>query len=210
MVETGCKSRNKNQVNSSLPSVGGIVAADFGLDTDAEGYLIDANGDRILDASGRPVHINDVSQDGSGNLIGPDGSILTDANGIPYSYIGGAMPAHEMGEQIMQGQFQQVFFPYDSNHIIPSERSKVEQVADYLRRNGNAKVIVEGHCDERGSRDYNLALGERRALSVRDYLMSLGIDGGRIQTNSYGEEKPLVLGQSEAAYAKNRRAVLVY
>lgn len=103
-------------------------------------------------------------------------------------------------------QFGFVYFEFDSAQVGESERAKVEAVAEYLRGNATVGVIVEGHCDERGSNDYNLALGERRALAVRAYLVNLGIDAGRIQTRSFGEERPAALGHDEASWSQNRRA----
>jgi len=103
-------------------------------------------------------------------------------------------------------EFDSVLFDYDRAQIRPAESGKIEAVADYLRRNSDVGVIVEGHCDERGSNEYNLALGERRALAVRAYLIGLGIDGARVQTKSLGEEQPLDPGHSEEAWRVNRRA----
>jgi len=103
--------------------------------------------------------------------------------------------------------FPPVFFAYDSSQVNPEEAGKCEQVANHLRKGKGAGVIVEGHADERGSREYNLALGERRALAVRDYLISLGVDPAVIQTKSYGEEMPDDMGHDESAWRKNRRAV---
>jgi len=99
-----------------------------------------------------------------------------------------------------------VYFAYDSSSVAPGETYKLQMVAQHLRANPRDVVIVEGHCDERGSREYNLALGERRALAVRGSLISLGISADRIQTRSYGEEMPAVQGFDESAYAQNRRA----
>ena len=103
--------------------------------------------------------------------------------------------------------FPPVYFAYDSSQVNPEEAGKCEEVATYLLKGKGAGVIVEGHADERGSREYNLALGERRALAVRDYLISLGVDPANIQTKSLGEEDPADLGHGEAAWRKNRRAV---
>ncbi len=100
-----------------------------------------------------------------------------------------------------------VYFAYDSSQVSPAEAGKCEQVADYLRKGKGSGVIVEGHADERGSREYNLALGERRALAVRDYLIVLGVDASVIHTKSLGEEMPDDMGHDEAAWRKNRRAV---
>jgi len=105
--------------------------------------------------------------------------------------------------------YEPVYFAYDSSQIDASERSKIEGVAEGLRPKLNAGIIVEGHCDERGSREYNMALGERRALAVRSYLMGLGIDGSRIHTKSMGEECPAAFGHDEQTWGLNRRAEFV-
>lgn len=107
------------------------------------------------------------------------------------------------------GMFPPVYFGYDSSQVSASERPKIESVADYLKQNSSVAVIIEGHCDERGSNEYNLALGERRALAARSYLSSLGISSDRIQTKSYGEEKPANPGHDESAWSANRRAEFV-
>lgn len=99
-----------------------------------------------------------------------------------------------------------VYFAFDAFTIAPSERSKLEQTAQYLTQNPNVRIIVAGHTDERGTIQYNLGLGERRANAVRDYLIGLGISGNRIHTISYGEERPADPASNEAAWAKNRRA----
>lgn len=106
-------------------------------------------------------------------------------------------------------QFGMVYFEFDSTQVNPGERSKVEAVAQYLNSHPSVGVIVEGHCDERGSNEYNLGLGERRALAVRAYLVNLGVDAARIQTKSFGEERPIALGHDEASWAQNRRAEFV-
>lgn len=103
-------------------------------------------------------------------------------------------------------QFGVVYFAFDSAQVEPGERSKLEVVAAYLRDNAGVGLVVEGHCDERGSNEYNLALGERRALAVRAYLVGLGVDGSRVQTKSLGEEQPVALGHDEASWSQNRRA----
>ena len=103
-------------------------------------------------------------------------------------------------------QFGVVYFDFDSAQVNPGERTKLEAVAAYLRDNAVIGLVVEGHCDERGSNEYNLALGERRALAVRAYLVGLGVDAARIQTKSLGEEQPVALGHDEASWSQNRRA----
>jgi peptidoglycan-associated lipoprotein len=102
-------------------------------------------------------------------------------------------------------KFNNVSFAYDSFTIADSERSKIEAVADFMVANTDTTVVVDGHCDERGSREYNLSLGEHRALAIRAYLISLGIAGDRIHTRSFGQEQPLDPGHDEAAWLANRR-----
>lgn len=99
-----------------------------------------------------------------------------------------------------------VYFAFDSYRIAPGEIDKAQQAADHLRANPDHVVVVEGHTDERGSREYNLALGERRALAVREALVGFGVGTDRIQTLSFGEEKPAALGHDERAWSQNRRA----
>jgi peptidoglycan-associated lipoprotein len=99
-----------------------------------------------------------------------------------------------------------VFFEYDSDEITPTAEQKLERKAAVLRANPGVRIRVEGHCDQRGSTEYNLALGQRRAEAVRAYLVNLGIDGARLSTLSYGKERPLVEGEDEDAFARNRRA----
>jgi peptidoglycan-associated lipoprotein len=108
-----------------------------------------------------------------------------------------------------RNMFAPVHFAYDSSQVNPEEAGKIEAVATYLKKHKNGGVIIEGHCDERGSREYNQALGERRALAVRDYLVSLGVDPAKIQTRSMGEEVPANPAHNEAAYRQNRRGVFV-
>jgi len=107
------------------------------------------------------------------------------------------------------GLFSPVYFDYDSSQVNSSERSKVEAVAQNLKKNASFAVIIEGHGDERGSNEYNLALGERRAQAIRSYLIDLGIEADRIQTKSYGEEQPSQAGHDEASWAANRRGDFV-
>lgn len=100
-----------------------------------------------------------------------------------------------------------VFFGYDQYDLSPEARATLEQQAALLRKYPAIDIIIQGHCDERGTREYNLALGERRASSAKDYLVALGVAPGRIRTVSYGEERPAVVGSTESAFAQNRRAV---
>lgn len=108
-----------------------------------------------------------------------------------------------------RGLFDSVYFDYDSSQIKSSESPKVEAVSSAMSSDANMVLIVEGHCDERGSAEYNIALGERRALAVRAYLVGLGVSADRIQTKSFGEEKPADSGTSEESWSKNRRGEFV-
>jgi peptidoglycan-associated lipoprotein len=102
-----------------------------------------------------------------------------------------------------------VFFDFDKSVIKPEGQTTLQHQADWLKRYPNFAITIEGHCDERGTREYNLALGERRATAVRNALVALGIPASRIKTISYGKERPAVLGSNEAAWAQNRRGVTV-
>jgi len=98
-----------------------------------------------------------------------------------------------------------VHFDFDKSNIRPDDAGILDQKVGILRANGNARVRIAGHCDERGSDEYNLALGNRRATSAKQYLVSHGIDAGRIETQSFGKERPLDSGHNEDAWSKNRR-----
>lgn len=102
-----------------------------------------------------------------------------------------------------------VYFDYDRSEIRADQRATLQANAAFLRDNPTVRILVEGHADERGTREYNLALGDRRAQAARDYLMSLGIDAGRIETISYGEEQPVSTGEGESVWSLNRRAEFV-
>jgi peptidoglycan-associated lipoprotein len=102
-----------------------------------------------------------------------------------------------------------VFFGTDRYDLSAEAQAELQKQATWLKSYPQYRFVIEGHCDERGTREYNLALGERRATAVRNYLVALGIDAGRMQTISYGKERPAVLGSDEAAWAQNRRGVIV-
>lgn len=106
-------------------------------------------------------------------------------------------------------KLQDINFDFDKYNVRDDARTVLEKNAAWLKKNPGVKIQIEGHCDERGSVEYNLALGERRAKSTKDYLVSLGIEAGRISTISFGKEKPLDSGHNEDAWAKNRRAHFV-
>jgi peptidoglycan-associated lipoprotein len=101
---------------------------------------------------------------------------------------------------------QRIHFAFDQHTLSDQARETLAGNAAWLKANPGARVVIEGHCDERGSDEYNLALGERRALAAQSYLISLGISANRLSTISYGEERPLAPGRGEEAWAQNRRA----
>ena len=102
-----------------------------------------------------------------------------------------------------------VFFEFDKYSLKAKARQTLERQATFLKNNAGVKVVLQGHADERGTREYNLALGDRRANSAKDYLIALGINPNRITIISYGKERPAVAGSNEAAWSQNRRAVTV-
>ncbi|MFO7937516.1 MAG: OmpA family protein [Kiritimatiellia bacterium] len=130
-----------------------------------------------------------------------EGSVVDESG---YSVPGGAS-FRDTCEEVQGVSFEPAYFAFDSYALAPNEIAKVDAVGRHLLSNGNHVLIVEGHCDERGSEEYNLALGENRALSVRSYLVNMGIAADRIQTVSFGEEKPAVMGTGESAWSMNRR-----
>ena len=123
---------------------------------------------------------------------------LSDVTGVPFDQD----PNYARCTDV---DFAPVYFGFDASQLAPAEMPKIEAVAQHLQAKPNRVVIIEGNCDERGSNEYNLSLGELRAIAIRDYLVSLGIDAQRIQSKSYGEEKPAVSGHGEGAWSKNRR-----
>jgi peptidoglycan-associated lipoprotein len=102
-----------------------------------------------------------------------------------------------------------VFFDTDQSEVDAEDQATLQSQAAYLRQYPNIRVTIEGHADERGTREYNLALGERRANAAKNYLASVGIDASRISVLSYGKERPDAVGSDEASWARNRRAVTV-
>ena len=140
---------------------------------------------------------------------GPGDFIRTDTGATPTTE---PLPSDvEQLNQLVQsrGYLRDAFFGYDESTLSSDAQSALTASADWLRRNPQYNILIEGHCDERGTEQYNLALGDRRATIVRDYLVTLGVDAGRIRTVSYGEERPFEEGHHEGAWSQNRRAHLV-
>ncbi len=135
----------------------------------------------------------------------------TAGSGDSSSVSSGSMPSLDPKSQewLVVNVGDRVFFDYDRSDLKPEARETAEKVAAWLLTYPDVILSLEGHADERGTREYNLALGERRANSVRSYLAALGIDDNRLSTISYGKERPAVLGSNESAWAQNRRSVFV-
>ena len=102
-----------------------------------------------------------------------------------------------------------VFYDYDKSDLRADAVEQLKTNANWIKSTSGKKVVIEGHCDERGTNEYNLALGERRANSAKDYIVNLGVEPARLKTVSYGEEKPFAEGHNEEAWAQNRRAHFV-
>ena len=118
-----------------------------------------------------------------------------------------AGPTPGTQEDLVVNVGDRVFFDFDKAVIMAAAEKTLKRQAAWMKQYGGVTVTVEGHCDERGTREYNLALGERRANAVKNYLVALGVDAGRIATISYGKERPEALGHNEAAWSQNRRSV---
>jgi len=112
-------------------------------------------------------------------------------------------------EDLVVNVGDRVFFDFDKYSLTSDAQKTLQAQAAWLKKYSGAKILIEGHCDERGTREYNLALGDRRSNSVKDYLVALGVSADRIKTISYGKERPAALGHNEAAWSQNRRGVTV-
>ena len=112
-------------------------------------------------------------------------------------------------EDLIVNVGDRVFFNYDSAELDTDAQELLQDQVAWLKQYSNVSVIIEGHCDERGTREYNLALGEKRAQSVKNYLINLGISADRVSTISYGKERPAVVGSNDGAWAQNRRSVTI-
>ncbi|MEW5876004.1 MAG: peptidoglycan-associated lipoprotein Pal [Candidatus Zixiibacteriota bacterium] len=117
---------------------------------------------------------------------------------------GGGVSSEELA-----GQLRVIYFDFDQYNLRDDARRDLDFNAEVLKQNPDAVLVIEGHCDERGTNEYNLALGERRAQAAKDYLSRLGVDASRLSIISYGEERPSAMGHDEAAWSKNRRAEFV-
>ena len=154
--------------------------------------------------NGKPL----VGDDTSGKMQGEKGNTSSSDNitGTPLN----ARDSHAgWNENAEVFKAYTVHFDYDSSAVKASEKSKIESVASQMKSDASSAVRVEGHCDERGTEEYNRSLGEKRAIALREELIRLGIDPTRVDTISYGEDRPVDPGHDEAAWKKNRRGEFI-
>ena len=130
------------------------------------------------------------------------GSTTTTSSTIPGPRAGSQ-------EHLVVNVGDRVFYDFDKSSLMPAGRSTVEALATWMNNFPAVTITIQGHADERGTREYNLALGERRANAVFDYMLALGVEANRLRTISYGKERPAVLGSNDEAWAQNRRGVFV-
>ena len=193
---TGCKYDD----DASVPDDEDIAKS---TDINTDGDALPTDG--VTDGKDVPTADGTDGTGGAGanaNAAGADMSGIQDENGTPAT----GLPFDQDPNFVRctDVAFEPVYFGFDASNLQQSEMAKIEAVAAHLKKTGRV-VIVEGNCDERGSNEYNLSLGEIRAIAIRDYLVTLGVDPTKIQTKSYGEEKPAVVGHEEGAWGKNRR-----
>ena len=128
---------------------------------------------------------------------------VTESSSLPTGPIGYGF------DRWQRGPLGDVFFDFDSSFLSNDAQGQLKQNAAWLENNAAKKAVIEGHCDSRGTSEYNLALGDRRSASAKEYLVKLGVSSSRLESVSFGEERPFDLGQNEEAWAKNRRAHFV-
>jgi len=188
-LSAGCKKGQKNY--TPLPGYSGTPGASSGI----------GKGQPILPPA-RPLNPDGAGSNGSDAATGvnnPDG-----VNGQPSrEEIEGMLANRE------QFKANTVYFDFDKSVVKADGKENIQAVASYLKAHSDNKVAIEGHCDERGTEEYNRSLGERRALSARDALIAVGIGADRVVTRSFGEDKPAELGHDEAAWGKNRRGEFI-
>lgn len=157
----------------------------------------------VAACSSTPKDSGSVTTDG--DLTAADRAPITGM--APDDMSGGPLPGTQQDLVVNVGD--RVFFGYDQHDLTTEARGTIERQAQWLKTYPNVSITIEGHCDERGTREYNLALGEKRAMAVRNYLIANGVEPSRVQTISYGKERPAVLGSDETSWAQNRRGVVV-
>lgn len=160
-------------------------------------------------ARGGGLGADDPALSGAGGVgIDPNDPFANDPTNDAYGAYGSGN-FEDTHTRVTDAGLQPLLFTFDSYTLPVDELAKADAAAQYLLSNPTHVMVIEGHCDERGSNEYNLSLSEQRAIGVRDYMVSLGIDAARLQTRPFGEEKPADPGHTEEAYRLNRRAEFV-
>ena len=192
---SACKKRTKEETTVSVkPPAQAGKTSEFDPTTGTDGYKV----------IGRDIPLGG-SQVDMGRYFDPeynaddDDSAVTTYDGSDTHILGGDSNSPNF-------VFKRVHFEFDSHRLTAKGRTILQAIGEYLLKNENMRVVIEGHCDERGSDTYNLALGEKRALSVREFLVALGVAANRLHTVSFGEEEPLSEENSERGWRQNRRA----
>ncbi len=147
------------------------------------------------------------SADSSGSGSSSSGSDVSAEGTITETTGSGIVSGSQ--EDLIVNVGDRVFFGYDSSDLDSDALELLQDQVAWLKQNSDVSVTIEGHCDERGTREYNLALGEKRAQAVKNYLIGLGINPDRVSTISYGKERPAVVGSNDGAWAQNRRSVTI-
>ena len=147
------------------------------------------------------------SADSSGSGSSSSGSDVASEGTITETTGSGIVSGSQ--EDLIVNVGDRVFFGYDSSDLDSDALELLQDQVAWLKQNSDVSVTIEGHCDERGTREYNLALGEKRAQAVKNYLIGLGINPDRVSTISYGKERPAVVGSNDGAWAQNRRSVTI-
>ncbi|MGH7325297.1 MAG: peptidoglycan-associated lipoprotein Pal [Candidatus Rokuibacteriota bacterium] len=199
LVVAGCAKRPATTVTSAPAPGGGARSAPdgTGTGTGAQPSAVDTPTTRSGPATSAPA--------GAGQT-----PVATQPGGAAPAGVaapaGGATTRVEPRDFVAVPDLKDIYFDFDKYDVRPSDAKVLDGNAAWLKTNANMLVLIEGHCDERGTNEYNLALGERRAKSAMNYLVSQGVQGSRITIISYGEERPVCTEKNEACWAKNRRA----
>ena len=144
-----------------------------------------------------------------GTIVGdaiPPNAVFNDSYGAPLSSVDSSIISGSQSDLVAQAGSDIIFFETNSHSLTSEGRSIVESQARWLNSYPNLNVTLEGHADERGTREYNIALGDRRANAVKNYMIAVGVDPSRVNTISYGKEQPLVIGDGYQSWAQNRRS----
>lgn len=164
----------------------------------------------LLSACGSAVKLDNVPvEDKSGSSVG-SGDSSAAGTGVAQSGVASVELGKSTQDMSLQSASRLVYFDYDSFAIRPDFQSMIDSHARFIKSDKNRKIAIEGHTDERGGREYNLALGQKRAEAVRRALSLLGVAETQMEAVSFGKEKPAVMGSTEAVLEKNRRAEIVY